>query len=35
MNQLELYTPKLEDLWFYQNMMSDPETMSYNAVSRW
>ena len=29
--QLELYIPKLEDLWFYQKMMSDPETMSYNA----
>lgn len=31
MEQLELYIPKLEDLWFYQKMMSDPETMSYNA----
>lgn len=31
MEQLELYVPKLEDLWFYQQMMSDPETMSYNA----
>ena len=31
MAQLELYVPKLEDLWFYQEMMSDPETMSYNA----
>ena len=30
MEQLELYIPKLEDLWFYQKMMSDPETMSYN-----
>ena len=28
---VELYIPKLEDLWFYQKMMSDPETMSYNA----
>ena len=27
---VELYVPKLEDLWFYQKMMSDPETMSYN-----
>ena len=27
---VELYIPKLEDLWFYQKMMSDPETMSYN-----
>ena len=31
MKKLELYIPKLEDLWFYQKMMSDPETMSYNA----
>ena len=31
MEQLELYIPKLEDLWFYQKMMADPETMSYNA----
>ncbi len=31
MEQFELYIPKLEDLWFYQKMMSDPETMSYNA----
>ena len=28
---VELYVPKLEDLWFYQKMMSDPETMSYKA----
>ena len=28
---VELYIPKLEDLWFYQKMMSDPETMSYNG----
>ena len=31
MEQLELYIPKPEDLWFYQKMMCDPETMSYNA----
>ena len=31
MEELELYIPKQEDLWFYQKMMSDPETMSYNA----
>ena len=31
MEQLELYIPKPEDLWFFQKMMSDPETMSYNA----
>lgn len=29
--QLELYIPNLEDLWFYQKMISDPETMAYNA----
>ena len=28
---VELYIPKLEDLWLYQKMMSDPETMFYNA----
>ena len=28
---IDLYIPKREDLWFYQKMMSDPETMSYNA----
>ena len=28
---VELYVPEQEDLWFYQKMMSDPETMSYNA----
>lgn len=31
MEQLELYIPKLEELWFYQKMLSHPETMSYNA----
>lgn len=31
MEELELYVPELEELWFYQKMMSDPETMSYNA----
>lgn len=30
MEQLELYIPKLEELWFSQKMLSDPETMSYN-----
>ncbi len=24
------YKPRLEDLWFRQSMMADPETMSYN-----
>lgn len=28
---LELYVPKLEELWFYQKMMADPATMAYNA----
>lgn len=31
MEELELYVPRLEDLWFYQKMMSDPATMAYNA----
>lgn len=29
--KLELYKPKLEDLWFRQKMLEDDETMSYNA----
>jgi len=28
---LELYVPKLDELWFYRDMMADPATMSYNA----
>ena len=28
---LQLYIPSKEDGWFYQKMMSDPATMSYNA----
>lgn len=31
MDELELYVPKLDDLWFRQKMMSDSVTMSYNA----
>lgn len=31
MEGVELYVPKLEDLWFARKMMADPETMSYNA----
>ncbi|MCR5279918.1 MAG: GNAT family N-acetyltransferase [Lachnospiraceae bacterium] len=31
MEELEFYIPKLEELWFYQKMMEDPDTMSYNA----
>lgn len=28
---MELYVPKLSELWFYQKMLSDPATMAYNA----
>ena len=31
METLELYIPKPEDGWFYLKMMSDPQTMAYNA----
>ena len=31
MEELKLYVPKLTDLWFRQQMMADPATMSYNA----
>ncbi len=31
MEQVELIVPKLEDLWFRQRLMADPDTMSYNA----
>ena len=27
---LNLYKPKLEDLWFKEKLMNDPDTMSYN-----
>jgi len=27
---LKLHKPKLEDLWFKEMMLSDPETMAYN-----
>ena len=30
-NELELYIPQQNDGWFYVQMMSDPETMAYNA----
>ena len=30
-NELELYIPHQTDGWFYVKMMSDPETMAYNA----
>ena len=28
---LELYIPKVEDLWFVRQMQEDPDTMAYNA----
>ncbi len=28
---VELYIPKIEELWFAQKMLADPNTMSYNA----
>lgn len=28
---LELYIPRLEDLWYEEKLQSDPDTMSYNA----
>ena len=28
---LQLHIPKKEDSWFYVKMMTDPETMAYNA----
>lgn len=28
---LELYIPKVEDMWFTRQMQEDPETMAYNA----
>ena len=27
---IKLYKPKIEDLWFREEMLNDPETMSYN-----
>ncbi len=30
MNQLYLYVPSLDDLWYRKRIMSDPDTMSYN-----
>jgi len=31
MSDLQLFIPRPEDGWFYVKMMSDPETMAYNA----
>ncbi|MBE6726556.1 MAG: GNAT family N-acetyltransferase [Ruminococcaceae bacterium] len=28
---LQIYVPRMEDGWFYVKMMTDPETMAYNA----
>ncbi|GEM_PF-225467 len=30
-NELGLYIPKADELWFYGEILSDPETMAYNA----
>ncbi|MBO4848490.1 MAG: GNAT family N-acetyltransferase [Clostridia bacterium] len=30
-SELKLHIPTLDELWFYQSMLSDPATMSYNA----
>lgn len=30
-SELQLYVPKPDELWFYQKLLSDPETMNYNA----
>lgn len=29
---VSFYKPRIEDLWFREAMMADPETMSYNAA---
>ena len=31
MKNIILIEPKLEDLWFREECMSDPDTMNYNA----
>ena len=31
LNELQLYIPHQEDGWFYVKMMTDPDTMAYNA----
>lgn len=31
LNDLRIYIPRPEDGWFYVKMMSDPDTMAYNA----
>lgn len=29
-NRLSLYVPSLDELWYRERIMKDPETMSYN-----
>lgn len=31
MVMLKLYVPKLEDYWYEEKILKDPNTMSYNA----
>jgi len=31
MKKVSLYIPKVEDLWYREKCMSDPDTMAYNA----
>ena len=31
--ELTFHTPRVEELWYYQKLLSDPATMAYNA--RW
>lgn len=31
MNNVTLYVPKLEDYWYEQKLLNDPDTMGYNA----
>ena len=30
-NELRIHIPRMEDGWFYVKMMTDPDTMAYNA----
>lgn len=30
--EVYFYKPKLEDFWFREAMMADPDTMSYNSA---
>ncbi len=31
MKEISLYVPKLDDYWYEEKLLSDPETMEYNA----